>query len=256
MTGITMTRFTDDDLYSRGIDTLLTTWRDYARCAPGASVERLPGLSAAIFPVLPERDVYNNVVIDRHVPSHGLARVIDGMEQRYAAAGIDRYSAWVHDSETELARALEARGYRLDETNRAMGMDLAGLAPPTASHDLVPMTWDTYVDVFELPAELLRRTDQRCRLRLVGARIDGQLVASAAAFDHRTDCGIFNVGTLEASRRRGLGAAVTARQLHDARRRGCRTASLQATPMAERLYAALGFRDLGQILEYVPTADR
>jgi len=45
---------------------------------------------------------------------------------------------------------------------------------------------------------------------------------------------------------------VTAAQLHHARNRGCETASLQSTPMAERLYAALGFRDLGSFLEYTP----
>jgi GNAT superfamily N-acetyltransferase len=61
-----------------------------------------------------------------------------------------------------------------------------------------------------------------------------------------------NVGTVEKARRRGLGTALTAAQVHDARARGCRTASLQSTQMAERVYAAVGFRDLGQILEYVP----
>jgi hypothetical protein len=34
------------------------------------------------------------------------------------------------------------------------------------------------------------------------------------------------------------------------------TASLQSTPMARRLYAALGFRDLGGFLEYVPPSSR
>jgi hypothetical protein len=29
-------------------------------------------------------------------------------------------------------------------------------------------------------------------------------------------------------------------------------ASVQSTKMAERIYAAVGFRNLGQILEYVP----
>jgi hypothetical protein len=31
------------------------------------------------------------------------------------------------------------------------------------------------------------------------------------------------------------------------------TASLPSTEMAERVYAAVGFRDLGRILEYVPS---
>jgi hypothetical protein len=43
--------------------------------------------------------------------------------------------------------------------------------------------------------------------------------------------------------------------LLEARDRGCRTASLQASSMAEGLYAAIGFRDLGRILEYVPSGN-
>ena len=46
-----------------------------------------------------------------------------------------------------------------------------------------------------------------------------------------------------------------AKVVHDAVARGCTTASLQATAMAERLYSRLGFRDLGRILEYVPAPD-
>lgn len=66
------------------------------------------------------------------------------------------------------------------------------------------------------------------------------------------------MSVLERARRRGLGSAVTLAQLSAARARGCRTASLQATPMTERLYARLGFRDLGRIPEYGPPggADR
>jgi len=41
---------------------------------------------------------------------------------------------------------------------------------------------------------------------------------------------------------------------HDAMARGRRTASLQSTPMAEGIYATVGFRDLGRILEYAPPA--
>jgi hypothetical protein len=49
-----------------------------------------------------------------------------------------------------------------------------------------------------------------------------------------------------------LGTALTARHVRDAARRGCPTASLQSTAMAERVYAAVEFRDLGRIREYVP----
>ena len=84
------------------------------------------------------------------------------------------------------------------------------------------------------------------------ARAAGEIVAASIAFDLDGDCGIYNVETVEHARGRGLGTALTVLQLHDARGRGCRTASLQATSMAERLYARVGFRDLGRFLEYVP----
>jgi predicted GNAT family acetyltransferase len=84
------------------------------------------------------------------------------------------------------------------------------------------------------------------------ARLDGASAAAAMAFDHDGDCGIYNVGTLPPARRRGLATAVTATLLHDAVARGCRTASLQSTAMAERVYAAVGFRPLGRFVEYEP----
>jgi len=87
--------------------------------------------------------------------------------------------------------------------------------------------------------------------RLV-ARLEGESLATAMAFDLDGDFGIYNVSTLERARRRGLGTALTAIHAHDAVARGCRTASLQSTEMAERVYDAVGFRDLGRILEYVP----
>jgi predicted GNAT family acetyltransferase len=72
------------------------------------------------------------------------------------------------------------------------------------------------------------------------------------AFDLDGDCGIYNVGTLERARRRGLGTAQTLLHVHDALARGCETASVQSTEVAERVYAAVGFRDLGRFLEDVP----
>jgi ribosomal protein S18 acetylase RimI-like enzyme len=87
---------------------------------------------------------------------------------------------------------------------------------------------------------------------LLVTRSHGEIMAAALAYDFADDCGIYNVGTVERARRRGLGTALTTAQVHDARSRGCQTASLQSTQMAEHVYAAVGFRDLGRILEYVP----
>jgi hypothetical protein len=50
-------------------------------------------------------------------------------------------------------------------------------------------------------------------------------------------------------RRRPFGENLTVED--DAADRGCSTASLQSTAMAERVCGAVGFRDLGRTLEYV-----
>jgi ribosomal protein S18 acetylase RimI-like enzyme len=78
-------------------------------------------------------------------------------------------------------------------------------------------------------------------------------LATGIAFECDGDCGVFNIGTRPSARRRGLGTAVTALLVHEAAEHGCRTASLQSTAIAEHVYAGVGFRDLGLILEYVPS---
>jgi predicted GNAT family acetyltransferase len=92
----------------------------------------------------------------------------------------------------------------------------------------------------------------RAAYHVLVAPLDGEYVATAMAFDLDGDCGIYNVTTLEHARRRGLATALTALHVHDALARGCQTASLQSTEIAARVYAAVGFRDLGRIIEYEP----
>ena len=239
------------DLYRSGSATLIAWWEAYARGAGGAAVICAPGVAAAIFPHPPERAVYNNALLDRDLGASERAEAIDAMEAAYAAGGVDRFAAWVHETDSALRADLEARGYTLDTTTRAMGMALDDLAGAPPELELDPPEWPAYVAWLEsvgVPPGLLAGADPD-EFHLLIARGG---VATALAFDFGDDCGIYNVGTLEHARRRGLGTALTARLLHDARARGCRTASLQATAMAERLYAALGFRDLGRILEFVP----
>lgn len=87
---------------------------------------------------------------------------------------------------------------------------------------------------------------------IVGSERQGLWAFYYVIPDALGDCGIFNLGTLAAARRRGIGTALTTLQLREARERGCTTASLQSTPIAAGVHAALGFADLGRYLEYVP----
>jgi GNAT superfamily N-acetyltransferase len=246
-----MSLFTDDQLYRRGAATLRASWEAYAQASSGAAVHTHPGLAASAFPAEPERSVYNNALLKRDLAEAERTAAIDAMEAVYAAAGVDRFAAWAHETDVAMRSDLERRGYVLDTSTLAMGMALDGLRGARPHLDLVDVQWTDYLRTFNLPDELLATADHAA-FHLVVARLDGETAGAALAFDHAGDTGIFNVETLERHRRCGLGTALTAYQAHDALARGCRTASLQSTAIAEGVYAAVGFRDLGRYFEYVP----
>lgn len=246
-----MTVLTNADLYLRGAETLLASWEEYARGATGAALQRSPGVATAVFPNEPERAVYNNALLERDLAAAERADALDAMEAAYAAAGVTRFAAWVHESDEAMRGDLKRRGYTVDESTRAMGMALEDIRLPRPEIELGPPDWFEYLRIIGVPPGLLSGADLAAfHVRI--ARLGGENVAAAMAFDVGSDCGIYNVTTLERARRRGLGTALTTVHVHDALARGCQTASLQSTEMAERAYAAVGFRDLGRILEYVP----
>jgi GNAT superfamily N-acetyltransferase len=246
---------TDAELYLRGSATLIASWAADANGSEGTAVKRERGVAAAVFPHEPERSVFNNALLDRWLSPHDRAHALDAMEAAYAKAGVGRFAAWVHESDAGMRQDIERRGYRLDTTTRAMGLVLSADHVPSPPHiDLAQPNWSEHLRLLGLPADFLARADPQAYAVAI-ARVDGVNASTAIAFDCDGDCGIYNVGTVEGARNRGLASAVTATLLRDAVARGCTTASLQATPMAERLYAALGFRDLGRILEYVPAGD-
>lgn len=246
-----MPEFSDAELVLRGTATLVASWETYARGAVGASLVRAPGVVAAIFPHEPERSVYNNAILDRDLPAADRAAALETMAAAYTHAGVQQFAAWVHEADADMRNDLEGRGYVLDTSTRAMGMALDSFQHPRPEIDVGSLTWNDYVRRFGLPPGLLAGADLSA-FHLLVARLNGEDVAAALAFDHHGDCGIYNVETLEPARRRGLGRALTVLHLQDAIARGCRTASLQATTMAERVYTAVGFHDLGRILEFTP----
>jgi ribosomal protein S18 acetylase RimI-like enzyme len=83
---------------------------------------------------------------------------------------------------------------------------------------------------------------------------DGPLAAgSCQAVDGVAE--ITGVGVLPASRRQGLGAAVTALLAADALERGVRTVFLSATDQAvARIYASIGFQEIGKAMIAEPAA--
>jgi GNAT superfamily N-acetyltransferase len=70
------------------------------------------------------------------------------------------------------------------------------------------------------------------------------------AYDLEDDTAVWLVATLPGAQRRGLGRAILQRLLLDARDRGQRTASLQASPKGRPLYERIGFEPVGSLHLY------
>ena len=246
---------TDDELYARGTRTAAACWAAFASATPGAAVHHPPYVVVAVFPDDPERSIYNNAILARELAAAQRSAALEAMEELYAASGVGRFAAWVHEADHAMHDELRRRGYTVDTTTRAMATPLDGIWVPPPNLDLVAAEWREHLRLINAPSTLLDALDPTA-LHLLVARNDDANVATGFGFDHDGDSGIYNVGTLEHARRRGIGSALTRRLVYDAIGRGCRTASLQSTPMAERMYAAVGFRDLGRIIEYVPRQRR
>jgi len=63
--------------------------------------------------------------------------------------------------------------------------------------------------------------------------------------------GVYNVATLAAYRRRGLGEGMTAHAAQEGARAGCRMASLQSSEMGLPVYTRMGFRTVAGYRTFV-----
>jgi hypothetical protein len=63
--------------------------------------------------------------------------------------------------------------------------------------------------------------------------------------------GVYSIATIESARRRGYGAAMTARVVIDGAEAGCDVAALQASEMGRPIYERLGFRTVVSYAAYI-----
>jgi hypothetical protein len=150
---------TDADLYLRGAQTLLASWEEYAGGATGAAVQRAPGVAIAVFANEPERAVYNNVLLERDLAAAERVDAMDATEAAYAASGVTRFAAWVHESDEAMRSDLERRGYTLDESTRAMGMALDDIRLPRPAIELAPPDWLECLRILGVPPDFLSGAD-------------------------------------------------------------------------------------------------
>ena len=146
-------------LYALGSATLIASWQEYSKGAVGASTQCLSGVAVAMFPNEPERSVYNNALLQRHLLNRERKDAVDAMEAMYATAGVDRFAAWVHESDRSMRHELERRGYTLDTSTRAMGMPLDDNLPSRPRIELATPEWTEHLRIAGVPSDFLAAAD-------------------------------------------------------------------------------------------------
>jgi ribosomal protein S18 acetylase RimI-like enzyme len=213
------------------------------------SVLRLPGVLASVVPSAPDSPALNAAVA---IEPYAAPRALEPLAQEYARVGVRRWAIWIdggaRDATTELRRA----GLAVASASPGMGAELDALgdfpdADPEPNADLhtVGRVNDLAYGNVDARLERTLTTLEEGTLRGYRADLNGAPAAVALALHHGDDCGVSFVATVPQARRRGLATQVMHSVLADARRRGLKTITLQATEQGERLYQELGLRRLG-----------
>ena len=126
---------------------------------------------------------------------------------------------------------------------------------------LRPDQIERHVDVwargFGVPADALTPwlgSDLLSRPNVIAyqASLDGVDVATALGIVADGFVGVFNVACVESHRRRGYGAALTAKVVLDGLSSGADMAVLTSSPPGDGVYRALGFREVARWAQWLP----
>jgi GNAT superfamily N-acetyltransferase len=244
-------RATAIELQRRSLEAFV---RMLGRGSESAALFERDGLLASVVPACPDRSVINSVT---YRDAESLGAALPELVAAFDRAGIRAWTVWVPEDEREAAGLLEAAGNKLDATPAAMVLELAGLPDP----DDDGLDWDGHAsraDVarindnaygFDSPTfgAALADPPADVPLRLYQARVDGEPVSALGTIDEGEDCGIYLVGTLKGHRGKGLARRLLHRALAEARDRGLRTSSLQATKLGYPVYERLGYEAKGTL---------
>jgi GNAT superfamily N-acetyltransferase len=206
------------------------------------------GVLGAIVPVCPDRSVLNSVT---YRDAGSLAGALEELAAAQDAAGVEAWTVWVPEDDRDAATTLEAAGHRLDATPMAMTLELGGLPDPETEE----LDWDdraATADVgrindlaygYPVPTFGTAITDLAADppLRLYQARVGGEPASVMGTLDDGDDCGVYFVATLKEHRGKGLARRLMHVALAEARERGLRTSTLQATKLGYPVYERLGY---------------
>jgi len=225
--------------------------RFFGTGAPGSRVLELPGVLAGVVPAAPERSLFNAVVYDSGAE---LIAAYDTVARAYRDAGVRAWTVWLQPDDRETARALEARGHKLDGQPAGMVVNLAEAQFDPIGPLEVSIDWD--FDVIAALNDAAYPLPPACRSVLVAPRargwktyaVRGEGRPLAALCAHACGDGLLGisaVATLPEARGQRLASRLLSLALRDARERGFTHSALVASSAGRGVYSRLGYQDAG-----------
>jgi GNAT superfamily N-acetyltransferase len=227
-------------------------WRSIAERSGGSTWEDEDVL-AAVFPMAPERSVFNSVFYE---DGERLLASLEPIAATYEEAGVRAWTVWVPEQERSVAYALAEAGHLLDAEPRAMAMEVAELRAPDPDGAIELREEREMAEVARLneiaygwaPGEFSAVAGSGGPDTFAYfASLDGETVGTTVAWDHEDDTQIAWVATLPEARGRGVARQLMAKAVSDAGGRGRRTTTLVATKLGFPVYDRLGYRDFGAL---------
>lgn len=234
-----------------GQDTLVACWQALAQLSPGA---RLVHSSTALAAVFPQWAPLNNAIVLPVPDGTHATEIAAGLRPEFAEAGIETWAMWLPSPTTNFEAPDEVRavdGFARDTSTLVMRMELAGGLRTHGGVIRTSIAVATRATDELVPIHDLEEPDGVPGLDGWVLVQDGFAVAGVWTFVDGGKCGIYSLGTHPDFRRHGLARSLMEHVLTDAHRHGARTATLQSTPMGQRLYESLGFDPAGRYEEWV-----
>lgn len=249
-----MAELTDAELLRRSIEGVPPELAALTSGSAGGWVHRSEGVLAGFCPSTPERSLPNSVCYES---AEALERKLDWLADAYEEAGIRAWTVWVPHGDPEVAGLLAERGHVLDASPRAMACSIEELGPrpeDVPGIEIGPLDRSSAGILndraygYEEPAFRAYLAGEGERpIHWRGAFEAGEPVSCVGWVELGDDACVTGVATPPEHRGRGIASRVLYEVLAEARSRGARSASLQATKAGAPIYERLGFKDLGYL---------
>lgn len=244
---------------------MIATLTDLAGNVDGAFVRRADGI--AILATGLEIILFNQVIIDDdEATPAAISAGVDVMRERGDPFVVNLR---VGPDDRFLALMEQLGLVPLSERPWLPGMALhplpAGPAPTAAPGHEIRRVTDvagledhirTAMAGFDLPEAIVRPLIVSDLLETDAVTVyvgykDGEPVTTGLGYRSGDTIGVYNIATVPSARKRGYGAAMTARIAADGAAAGCDVAILQATEMGRPVYERLGYRTVVEYMAYI-----